>query len=90
MPAPALALTRAAQSGDAAEARRLNEAFGELWSLFKRHGSFRVMFALADQLGTGRLQPPLPVLPLSQDANADVARALEMIEGAAPHKSLYA
>ena len=42
MPAPALALTRAAQAGDSAEAARINDAFQPLWELFRAFGSFRV------------------------------------------------
>ena len=78
--APALALTRAAQSGDAVEAARLNHAFEPLWTLFKRYGSFRVMFVIADLLGLAHVQPPRPVLPLPEDARDDVRQALETLE----------
>jgi 4-hydroxy-tetrahydrodipicolinate synthase len=64
LPAQALALTRAAQAGDAAEAERLDLAFRPLWDLFRAYGSFRVMFALSEALGLGRLSPPRPILPL--------------------------
>ncbi len=66
LPEPAVALTRAAQSGDAAEADRIDCAFGPLWALFREFGSFRVMFAIAEVLGYGRLTPPRPVLPLEE------------------------
>ncbi|PSH62220.1 dihydrodipicolinate synthase family protein [Phyllobacterium sophorae] len=78
--APALALTRAAQSGDAVEAARLNHAFEPLWTLFKRYGSFRVMFVIADLLGLAHVQPPRPVLPLPEDARDDVRQALGTLE----------
>ena len=78
--APALALTRAAQSGDAVEAARLNGAFEPLWALFKRYGSFRVMFVIADLLGLAHVQPPRPVLPLPEEARDDVRQALETLE----------
>ncbi len=78
--APALALTRAAQSGDAVEAARLNDAFEPLWALFKRYGSFRVMFVIADLLGLAHVQPPRPVLPLPEEARDDVRQALETLE----------
>ena len=66
LPEPALALTRAARSGDEAETRRIDAAFQPLWALFKANGSFRVMFTIADMLGLGQIAPPRPVLPLSE------------------------
>ena len=78
--APALALTRAAQSDDAVEAARLNGAFEPLWALFKRYGSFRVMFVIADLLGLAHVQPPRPVLPLPEEARDDVRQALKTLE----------
>jgi len=77
---PALALTRAAQAADIVETTRLNNAFEPLWTLFKRYGSFRVMFVIADLLGLAHVQPPRPVLPLPKDARDDVRLALEMLE----------
>jgi 4-hydroxy-tetrahydrodipicolinate synthase len=79
LPAPALALTRAAQSGNTAEAARLNHAFQPLWTLFKRYGSFRVMFVIAELLGLTNVQPPRPVLPLPDNATDDVRQALERL-----------
>lgn len=64
LPAEALALTRAAMTGDRAEAERLDRAFQPLWSLFKEFGSFRVMYAIADLLDLCRVAPPRPILPL--------------------------
>jgi 4-hydroxy-tetrahydrodipicolinate synthase len=58
----------------------LNNAFEPLWTLFKRYGSFRVMFVIADLLGLARIQPPRPVLPLPKDARDDVRLALERLE----------
>ncbi len=66
LPEPAVALTRAAQSGAAAEAERIDCAFGRLWALFREFGSFRVMFTIAEVLGYGCLTPPRPVLPLEE------------------------
>lgn len=64
LPEPALRLTRAAQTKDAEEAKRIDAAFQPLWSLFRQWGSFRVMYALADILGLGRWEPPRPLLPV--------------------------
>ena len=80
LPGPALALTRAARAGDIVETARLNKAFEPLWTLFKRHGSFRVMFVIADLLDLARIQPPRPVLPLPKDAEDDVRLALDILE----------
>lgn len=82
LPAPSLALTRAAQSGDAAEARRLDAAFHPLWELFKAHGSFRVMYVIADVLGLGTMKPPRPVLPLPDKERGAVETALQRISAA--------
>ncbi|WP_064695047.1 dihydrodipicolinate synthase family protein [Rhizobium aegyptiacum] len=79
LPAPALALTRAAQSGDAMTAGRLNHAFEELWALFKRYGSFRVMFVIADLLDLAHVQPPRPLLPLPENAWGRIRQALEVL-----------
>ncbi|MUT31350.1 MULTISPECIES: dihydrodipicolinate synthase family protein [Mesorhizobium] len=77
---PALALTRAAQSGDAVESTRLNRAFEPLWTLFKHYGSFRVMFVIAEYLGLAHFPPPRPILPLPEDAGDDIRQALEKLE----------
>ncbi len=61
-----MALTRAAQSGAAVEAERIDCAFGRLWALFREFGSFRVMLTIAEVLGYGRLTLPCPVLPLAE------------------------
>ncbi|WFU09362.1 dihydrodipicolinate synthase family protein [Rhizobium sp. CB3090] len=79
LPAEALALTRAAQSGDIEKARTINGAFEPLWSLFKEFGSFRVMFAIADALDLGRFEPPRPVLRLTASARQRVTEALNML-----------
>lgn len=79
LPEPALRLTRAAQAGDAAEARRIDAAFQPLWSLFKEFGSFRVMFALADALSLGRFEPPRPVLPVGPEVCTRLGEVLDRI-----------
>ena len=76
LPAAALALTRAAQAGDAAEAERIDRAFRPLWDLFREHGSFRVMFVLTELLGLGRVSPPRPILPLSEACRGRVETAI--------------
>ncbi|KAB2704527.1 MULTISPECIES: dihydrodipicolinate synthase family protein [Brucella] len=77
LPDPALALTRAAQSGNNTEAERINAAFTPLWDLFKTHSSFRVMYVIADLLGLAKIEPPRPILPLGTEAYGQVEAALE-------------
>jgi 4-hydroxy-tetrahydrodipicolinate synthase len=79
LPEPALKLARAAQSGDADEAWRLDAAFQPLWALFREFGSFRVMYAAAGILDLCRAEPPRPILPLSPEAQGRVAAALRAI-----------
>ncbi|WP_165220659.1 dihydrodipicolinate synthase family protein [Affinirhizobium pseudoryzae] len=81
LPTPALALTRAAMAGDAEEARRLDTAFEPLWVLFKQFGSFRVMYAIAAELGLFHAAPPRPVLPIPDEALPRMAAALEALQG---------
>lgn len=76
LPKPALALTRAAQESNAAEAERIDGGFEPLWQLFKQHGSFRVMYALGSLLGLFEAAPPRPVLPISAGVKAQVEAAL--------------
>ncbi|TNF17368.1 MAG: dihydrodipicolinate synthase family protein [Rhodobacteraceae bacterium] len=79
LPEPAVALTRAAQSGAAAEAERIDRAFGPLWALFREFGSFRVMFSIAEVLGFGCLTPPRPVLPLEEVNRQRVEMTLRLL-----------
>lgn len=62
-PQVAVAITRAAQAGNAEEAVRLSDCLKPLWALFGKHGgSLRVVAAAAELLGLV-LSPSLP-LPL--------------------------
>ncbi len=75
-PARCLAILRAARSGDAAEARRLDAAMRPLWDLFRAHSSLRVVYAAAEALGSCRAEPPRPVLPLSAEIRSEVAQVV--------------
>ena len=70
-----MAMVRAAQGGQAAEARRLDAQLQPLWAAFKAFSSLRVMYAIAS-LGGYRVEPPRPLLPLSSAAQQTVAEAL--------------
>ena len=77
LPELPLAITRAAQAGDAGTARDLSAQLAPVWDLFRRFGSLRVVSALAAELGLlplGNL--PAPLQPLPEDARAEAAVAL--------------
>ncbi len=79
-PSPALALTRAARSGDSARARAESERLQPLWDLFARHGSLRVVAAAAAHLAlTPPHNLPLPLRGLGADGRAEVAAVLERL-----------
>lgn len=68
-PEAAMAITRAAQAGQKAEATKLCERLKPLWSLYKNHGSLRVV-ATAAELRERVAHPCLPEPLLSlQDAD---------------------
>jgi 4-hydroxy-tetrahydrodipicolinate synthase len=74
LPRETLALFRAARTGDAAEARRIDGAFQPLWSLFGSLGGLRVIYAIANELSLCDFDPPRPILPL-QPRDRDLVRA---------------
>jgi 4-hydroxy-tetrahydrodipicolinate synthase len=78
-PQSAMAIVRAVQAGDTAEARRLNGQLQPLWDLFKEFSSLRVVYASADLLGLCRAVPPRPILPLSGEARQRVADTLRTL-----------
>lgn len=80
LPKPALALTRAAMAGDAAETARLDALFHPLWELFKAHGSLRVVYAAAEIMGLSTAKPPLPILPLGLETTRDIEAAIAGLE----------
>ena len=79
LPEPALALTRAAQSGNKVEAERINAAFTPLWDLFKAYSSFRVMYVIANLLGLAKIAPPRPILPLGTEVYEQIEKALDVL-----------
>ncbi|MDI6029510.1 dihydrodipicolinate synthase family protein [Corticibacterium sp. UT-5YL-CI-8] len=71
-----LRIVRAAQRGDAGEARRLNREIAPIWDLFRQYSSFRTVYALADLLGLCHVEPPRPILPLPEEAKHQIAAQL--------------
>ncbi len=80
-PETALAITRAAQAGDAQEATRLSERLKPLWALFGQYGSLRVVAAAAELRGRVE-QPclPLPLKALGGAGRQQLAALLDELE----------
>jgi 4-hydroxy-tetrahydrodipicolinate synthase len=79
-PAPVLAIVRAAQAGDAAEARRLNARLAPIWALFGEFTGLRLAYAAANALGLVNAAPPRPILPLPPAAQARIAQAIAALD----------
>ena len=73
-------LFQAAQSGDAAETARMDDAFQPLWSLFRQHGNIRVVHRAANLLGLTDAQPPRPLLPMLPEHDAALRDAIAALE----------
>lgn len=83
LPGPALALVRAAAQDDADRVGELHHRLTPLWDQFARHGSIRVVAALATHLGLAAEDClPAPLRPLDATGRADVVRALARLERA--------
>ncbi|GLS43365.1 4-hydroxy-tetrahydrodipicolinate synthase [Methylobacterium brachythecii] len=75
-PKVCLAIVRAAERGEAEEARRLDAALEPLWVLFREYSSLRVVYAAAAILGLTEAEPPHPILPLPQAVRERIAETL--------------
>ncbi|MCX2729240.1 dihydrodipicolinate synthase family protein [Saccharopolyspora sp. NFXS83] len=81
LPEPALTITRAARAGDVATANAESERLRPLWELFTRHGSFRVVSAIAEQLGlVAHPNLPRPVRALPEADRAEAARVVHALD----------
>lgn len=76
LPAPTLALARAAMEGRADEAAGLDLAFQPLWALCNRYGALRVCYAIGRLLNLAVGEPPLPLRPLPLTVIAEVEAAI--------------
>ncbi|UXY11024.1 dihydrodipicolinate synthase family protein [Kosakonia sp. ML.JS2a] len=81
-PEVALAISRAALTGDMAQARARSDALAPLWDLFKRYGgSLRVIATAAELLGTVTAPClPAPLRTLTGDARRQVADVIETLQ----------
>ncbi|MGE7371052.1 dihydrodipicolinate synthase family protein [Neorhizobium sp. NPDC001467] len=75
-PHAAAALTKSAREKDAGETARIDTMFEPLWSLFKAHGSLRVIYAAANLLGLTKAAPPRPILPLPEMLLPEIEKAI--------------
>ncbi|WP_405753619.1 dihydrodipicolinate synthase family protein [Streptomyces sp. NBC_01411] len=76
-PATALALTRAAQAGDAARATAMSQRLEPLWQLLRRYGGLRVMSAAAEHLGlVDGPNLPRPLRGLTPQARQELAAVM--------------
>src|SRR5699024_10054979 len=81
LPEPVRAITRAAELGNAEQARELSAELQPLWDLFAEYGgSLRVTAAIAEHLGlVGDHSLPLPIHGLDEAARAEVAKVIEQL-----------
>ncbi|NJC41718.1 4-hydroxy-tetrahydrodipicolinate synthase [Brevundimonas alba] len=75
-PQQAADLTAAAMRGDHEEAERCDAVFAELWKLFRKVGSLRLMYAAANMLELTDAQLPKPLLGLEQGLRERLVSAL--------------
>jgi 4-hydroxy-tetrahydrodipicolinate synthase len=76
-PKAALAITRAAQAGNAEEAVRLSGHLEPLWEMFSQHGSLRVVAAAAELSGlVASPSLPLPLKALAAPARSQLSHLL--------------
>ena len=79
-PEAALAITRAAQAGNADEAVRLSDQLKPLWEMFGQHGSVRVVAAAAELRGlVSSPSLPLPLKALAGPARQQLSDLLEKL-----------
>lgn len=76
LPKVCLAITRAAQAGDLAEAQRLDTALAPVWELFRKYTSQRTVYEIVRQLGLSTAAAPRPILPVCEAGRQEIATVL--------------
>lgn len=79
LPGVCLAITRAVQAGNRAEAEQLDAALAPVWGLFRKYTSQRTVYEITRQLGFATAEPPRPILPVCDAAREDIAAVLQAL-----------
>lgn len=79
LPETAVRLTRAAREGRVDETAGIDAAFQPLWALFRRHGSLRIMYEVADCLSLPIGDPPAPLRRVDMKVADAVSAALNKL-----------
>ena len=79
LPSETLALAQAAKA-DAPDWSALDTRFGPLWTLFKTHGSLRIVYAIANLQGLTTAQPPRPIFPVDKSVLPEIEAALAALQ----------
>lgn len=79
LPEPALRLARAAQADDLPEVARIEAAFAPLWLRFKRHGSLRLIYEIANEMGLAVGEPPQPLQRYDASQRVELEMMIEKL-----------
>lgn len=71
------AITKAAQLGDIAKAKALNEQLEPIWTIFKKYSSLRVTYEMLNHFEIVDAELPKPLLPLKAEDREVVIRVLQ-------------
>lgn len=71
------AITKAAQSGDIAKAKALNEQLEPIWTIFKKYSSLRVTYEMLNHFEIVEAELPKPLLALKAEDREVVIRVLQ-------------
>lgn len=72
-----VAITKAAQSGDIADAKALNEQLEPIWTIFKKYSSLRVTYEMLNHFEVVDVELPKPLLALKAEDREAVIRVLQ-------------
>lgn len=83
LPEPCRVIRNAVRADDATGALAMSERLSPIWELFDAHGSYRVVSAIAEELGlVGPDSLPRPVLGLDEGSRTRVREALRSLPAA--------
>lgn len=79
-PAACVDIVESIQAGDAATARAANQRLQPLWDMCVKYSSYRVAHDAASIIGLANSVMPRPILPLSDEAQAELRAVLNQCE----------